>query len=86
MKMNIKAYRIDLDRALLQGPDALLAHMREYRLPEPSPGPRHTGSDDAQSHHHGIANPTDAGKWAASKSWLLQRGYHTLDDGDIWWT
>ena len=81
--MNIKAYRIDLDRALLQGPDALLAHMREYRLPEPSC----RDMLEVTMHKAITASRTlPMQVRAASKSWLLQRGYHALDDGDIWWT
>lgn len=77
----IKAYRRALDRVLLTGDiKKLRAFMKANGAPEPSTDEAlevtmHKVTTAAQS------LPIEFRQ--ASKAWLVARGYHSLDDGDL---
>ena len=77
---SIREYNEARNKALLEGPDALLLFMKERKLPIPS------GRDSLLATYHktitGVTSlPLDFRK--NSKVWLDLRNLHSLDDGDL---
>ena len=76
----IKAFNQARNKALLEGPDALLQHMRDRKLPIPS----NRLALEVTYHKTvtGVASlPHDFR--LTSKKWLDARGLHSWDDGDL---
>lgn len=76
----VKKYRRELDTALLGGPDALLAFMRERGVQDPSC----REALEATFHKTVTASMTLPIEYRRqSKAWLDQHQMHSLDDGEL---
>jgi hypothetical protein len=77
----IERYNRKRNAMLMQrDPDALIVFMRKHRLPVPS-----SRAAAELTMHKSITSvvslPLEVRK--ASKQWLTERGYHSLDDGEL---
>ncbi|HEX3412848.1 MAG TPA: hypothetical protein VHT00_14105 [Stellaceae bacterium] len=79
--MHVKRYIEDRNEMLLQrDPDALIAFMKRHKLPRP----RSRAAAELTLHKtitSAVSLPDDVRR--ASKQWLTERGYHSLDDGEL---
>jgi hypothetical protein len=79
--MHLKHYVLERNAMLLQrDPDALIAFMKKHKLPRPR------SRDAAELTLHktitsAVSLPDDVRR--ASKQWLTERGYQSLDDGEL---
>jgi hypothetical protein len=81
MVISTQRYNRERDAMLMQRcPDALIKFMRKHRLPTP----KSRAMAEVTLHKMTTAVvllPLDVRK--ASKQWLTERGYPSLDDGDL---